>query len=101
MMVAFNENGQGYWTFEEVVEHAAVKEMLENFVGSQVVKEGIRMDFYRVFNRHMKAWSYERMERDYGLKNLVEVTWNKEEQCFHVHYKNGDWWHYTLSGEWY
>lgn len=100
-MVEFNENGQAYWTFEEVVEHAAVKEMFENFVAPTKVVEVFKKDFYYVFNRHMKSWSRERMERDYGLKNLVKATWNKEEQCFQVHYKNGDWWHYTLKGDWY
>lgn len=98
-MVKFNEVGQGYWTFEEVASHPAVEEMVSKYIPKH--REPMRKAFFSVFNKHMSAWSEERMLRDYGLDNLVKVTWEGLEECFHVHYKNGDWWHYTLNGEWY
>ncbi|WP_462412328.1 hypothetical protein [Neobacillus sp. Marseille-QA0830] len=98
-MVAINKDGQLYFTFEDVLEHPVVEEMVSKYILKH--REPMRKAFYRVFNRHMAAWSPERVERDYGLKNLVKVSWHGEEECFHVHFKNGDWWHYALTGEWY
>lgn len=98
-MTAINENGQMYWTFEEVSAHPAVEEMVSKYIPRQ--RDEMRKSFYSVFNAHMLAWGEERRMRDYGLHNLVKVTWEGLEECFHVHFKNGDWWHYTLNGEWY
>jgi hypothetical protein len=98
-LTSIDKNGQLYWTFEEVSEHPVVEEMVSKYIPKQ--REEMRKAFYSVFNRHMSAWSEERRTRDYGLDNLVKVSWEGLEECFHVHFKNGDWWHYTLTGEWY
>ena len=37
----------------------------------------------------------------YSIENIIKVERNTEENCFHVYYKNGDWWHYTFNNEWY
>lgn len=98
-MVAFDKNGQGYFTFEEFMEHKAYKPLVA------AIHPNVRPDyianFLGTFNKHMSAWSVERMEKDYGFKNLKSVFWKKKEKCFHVHFNNGEWWHYTLKGEWY
>ncbi|BDH62154.1 hypothetical protein MTP04_22840 [Lysinibacillus sp. PLM2] len=36
----------------------------------------------------------------YTLENIVKVK-RGEKGNLHVHYDNGDWWHYTPAGNWY
>ncbi|MEK5038939.1 hypothetical protein [Sporosarcina sp. FSL K6-3457] len=36
---------------------------------------------------------------EYDLSKIVKVE--RGNGCLHVHYSNGDWWHYTPSGAWY
>jgi len=38
---------------------------------------------------------------NYTLSDIVKVERNTEEKCLNVHYKNGDWWHYSTNGTWY
>lgn len=35
----------------------------------------------------------------YNLCEVKKVSRGKN--CLHVHYKNGNWWHYTPGGTWY
>lgn len=41
------------------------------------------------------------LRKNYTLSDIVKVERNIKENCFVVHYKNGEWWHYTPRGEWY
>lgn len=36
---------------------------------------------------------------NYTLSHIVKVE--RGNNCLHVHYSDGEWWHYTLSGKWY
>lgn len=35
----------------------------------------------------------------YTFSEIVKVE--RGQGCLHVHYQNGDWWHYTADGKWY
>lgn len=93
--MGIEKNGQLYFTFEEFKEHPAVVSMMNQF-HADYKEQAVKL-FYSVFNRHNKHLD----SNKYGLKNLKRVKWVGKEQCFHVYYKNGDWWHYTRNGEWY
>lgn len=103
-MVAWREDGQGYWTFEEVVEHPAVKKMVSTF-RSQYQEKAARA-FYDIHRKHYNAWESEERKEQHSLNNIKKIEWNNQEQCFHVFYKatkrfSATWYHYTLDGKWY
>lgn len=97
-MVAFDKNGQGYFTFEEVSEHAAVIGMTKVF-HPQYREEAVQA-FYRVFNRHMACLGTEK-RKEFDLNAIKSIHWKNKENCWHVHYKNGEWLHYLPKGEWF
>lgn len=33
--------------------------------------------------------------------HIEKVEWEEEEDCFHVHYDDGEWYHYNRRGEWW
>lgn len=35
----------------------------------------------------------------YTLSNMVKVE--RGDNCLHVYYDNGDWWHYTPNRKWF
>ncbi|WP_041123077.1 hypothetical protein [Jeotgalibacillus alimentarius] len=37
----------------------------------------------------------------YSANNIVKVKFNKKENCLHVHFDDGNWWHYCPDGTWY
>lgn len=104
MMVAWREDGQGYFTFEEVKEHPIVQNMINKYIPKH--REEMALSFYRVWTKHYNAWeSFERKEQ-HSLDNIEKLVWDGMEKCFKVYYKktkhfSAEWYHYTLSGEWY
>ncbi|MFJ5771433.1 hypothetical protein [Psychrobacillus sp. NPDC093180] len=53
-----------------------------------------------VYAKHNSSMGLEK-RKDYTASDIVKVERNAKEQCLHVHYKNGDWWHYSNDGTWY
>lgn len=54
----------------------------------------------QVYANHNRSMGMEK-RKAYALSDIVKVERNTTEQCLHVHYKNGDWWHYSKDGTWY
>ncbi|WP_404407680.1 hypothetical protein [Jeotgalibacillus malaysiensis] len=61
-------------------------------------------DLYRVLEtvhaKRSKSMGEEERGK-YGMKNIVNVKFNKKENCLHVHFDDGNWWHYCPDGTWY
>ncbi|MGQ4668606.1 hypothetical protein ACUIJN_22770 [Metabacillus halosaccharovorans] len=53
-----------------------------------------------VYANHNSSMGIEKRKK-YTLSDIVKVERNIEEKCLNVHYKNGDWWHYSTNGTWY
>ncbi len=56
----------------------------------------ILLNTYAAHNRSMGI----EKRKNYTLSDIVKVERNVKENCLHVHYKNGDWWHYRPGGKW-
>jgi hypothetical protein len=56
--------------------------------------------FENVFVKHHNAMGDE-MRKKYSRDNIEKITWNTEENCLHVHFVDGEWWHYDTDGTWY
>jgi len=54
----------------------------------------------KVYANHNRSMGIEQ-RKDYTLSDIVKVERNTTDKCLHVHYKNGDWWHYSVDGTWY
>jgi len=59
-----------------------------------------RNNLLKTHKRHLKAMGKEQQEK-HRLENIIKVERNHDERSFHVHFKHGEWYHYTLSNEWY
>ena len=47
---------------------------------------------------HNAAMGFE-MRKKYTADKIVKVE--RGDNCLHVHYKDGEWWHYTPQKTWY
>lgn len=56
--------------------------------------------FLKVYANHNSSMGLEKRKK-YTLSDVVKVARNPQEKCLEVHYKNGDWWHYSANGTWY
>lgn len=54
----------------------------------------------QVYANHNRSMGMEK-RKSYTLSHIAKIEVNKEEDCLNVHYKNGDWWHYSKDGMWY
>jgi hypothetical protein len=75
-------------------------------VGRCMVKFGLtegQADLFTAVHRnHLAAFekfSDQWKKRIFG--HIEKVVWYPEEDCFHVHYDDGEWWHYCRDGSWY
>lgn len=59
-----------------------------------------RNNLLKTHSRHLKSMGKQERQK-HQLENIVKVERNHKERCFHVHYDNGQWFHYTLRHEWY
>lgn len=62
--------------------------------------EGQRKLFWDVQLKRMKGMGSD-MQKKYDSNHIKKVEWNKEEDCLHVHFDDGEWWHYCKDGTWY
>jgi len=56
--------------------------------------------FFSVYANHNRSMGLEK-RANYTLADVLKIESYPEEKCLHVHYKNGDWWHYSIDGNWY
>lgn len=56
--------------------------------------------FERVFRKHQSALGSEK-KMLYSRSNIAKVEWASEENCLHVHFQDGEWWHYDQKETWY
>lgn len=66
----------------------------------------VKQYFFKTYIKHYNCWESDERKQQHSLKNIKKVEWNREDKCFHVHYKktkhfNEVWYHYTLRGDWY
>jgi hypothetical protein len=59
--------------------------------------DGQRAIFEAIHQKHLASMG----EAERAKYVLERAEWNEEEQVFHAYFTNGEWWHYTLDGEWY
>lgn len=59
-----------------------------------------RSNLRETHRRHTATMNQQEKEK-HTLNNIIKVERNHEEKCFHVHYAHGEWYHYTLTHEWY
>ncbi|MDQ0297738.1 hypothetical protein J2S78_000146 [Salibacterium salarium] len=52
------------------------------------------------YQKHNASMGFEKRQK-YDFSNIVKVESHPEQNCLHVHYKDGEWWHYTPQGTWY
>jgi hypothetical protein len=103
-MVAWLENGQGYFTFEDVKKHPVVQQMINKYIPKH--REEMALSFFDVWSKHFDC--LESIERKYqfSLDNIQKIEWDGLENCFKVYYKktknfSAELYHYTLDGKCY
>jgi hypothetical protein len=110
------------WTILSVKKYQLCKELVENrhletyeAVYQEIQNEiepllGLTdkgmMQFAEIHKKHVSAWESPERIKQHSLANIQKVKWVKEENCFHVFYKkterfSSEWYHYTLTGDWY
>lgn len=52
----------------------------------------------QTYANHNSSMGFEQRAK-YTLSHIVKVE--RGQGCLHVHYEDGDWWHYTANGQWY
>lgn len=115
-MIAFNEYGQGYFVFEDVVQDLRknVDKVVKAFKGF-CKKEEKNMNklpvakhltdneykmFLEVYAKHNSSMGLEE-RKNYTLSHVVKIERSIKKNCLKVYYENGEWWHYTTDGTWY
>ena len=60
-------------------------------------------DEQRSVLRNTYELHFEALEFDqrYLIGQVSHVEYDEDEQTVNIHFKNGDWWHYTKSRRWY
>jgi hypothetical protein len=48
-----------------------------------------------MFERESEAWK----KRTIG--HVEKIEWNEKSGCLHVHFDDGEWWHYDRDGKWW
>lgn len=115
-MIAFNEYGQGYFVFEDVVQDLRknVDKVVKAFKGFCKKEEKIMNKlpvakhlnddeyklFLHVYQLHNRSMGLSEREK-YTLSHIVKIERSNKGKCLRVHYDNGDWWYYSADGTWY
>lgn len=59
-------------------------------------------DQFHLFNvtflKHMTVISKERRKE---LGEIIKIDFDEKERVFKVYFENGEWFNYTLNGQWY
>lgn len=57
--------------------------------------------FENVYLKHLSSMG-EEQRKNYERSQLKEIQWDVNEKCLKVYWLGDtDWFHYTISGEWY
>lgn len=118
-MVAFDKYGQGYFVFDEFFNIDVVQDLskrlgkvIRRFYNNKEVKIMDKLPvakhltddeyklFLNVYQLHNRSMGLAEREK-YTLSHVVKIERVGKGKCLRVHYDNGDWYNYTLSGEWY
>jgi hypothetical protein len=110
------------WTALSVKKYQICKELVENRhcesyeavyheIQSEIepllgLTDSMMVVFAEIHKKHVSVWDSPERIKQHSLANIQKVNWVPEEKCFHVIYKKTDdfsseWYHYTLTGEWY
>lgn len=90
-MIKIKEDGQLYFTFEELQNSAKVLSHLPLEMKSL---------FFQTYVRHMDSlWEGTRFL--YTLDKIFTVKWDQKDLCLIVTFINGDKWHYNTLKEWF
>ncbi|MFC0559655.1 hypothetical protein [Halalkalibacter alkalisediminis] len=73
---------------------------MNSIKGYSSLPEVLKELFNRTYKLHMGAMSTASREK-YTIDQIKHVKWDNTIRCLKVFFKNGDWWHYNTSGEWY
>lgn len=49
---------------------------------------------------HSRSMGLEQ-RKEFTLSDIVNIERNIQEKCLNIHYKCGNWWHYSTDGTWY
>lgn len=92
---------RGFESYEGVLEEIQSEvDILLNLSDKAIVK------FAEVHKKHVSCWDSPERIRQHALSNIQKVKWDRNDKCFNVYYKktkhfSAEWYHYTLSGQWY
>jgi hypothetical protein len=64
------------------------------------LSEGEYKLLMQVYADHNRSMGLEQ-RKQHTLTDIVKVVRNSKEKCLEVHYKNRNWWHYSVDGSWY
>lgn len=93
-MVKFNENGQGFFTFQEFEENKIVNEFFSNYE-SEKVATYYKKQLYKIVGYHSK------FNKNVSLNSIKRINWVHEKYYFIVFYED-DYYHYDFTRmEWF
>lgn len=95
-MIAFNEYGQGYFTFDEFFNLDVVQDLHKKFAPSHADKAV--KSLYNAYKNHLNSLGFNERKK-YALNQIKKVIFKNN--VFVMHYKNNDFYHYTVGGDWY
>jgi hypothetical protein len=75
-------------------------------VGMNMTRFGLTPEqselFLEVHKKHFNAFEEgSEQQRKRSRANITNVNWSDKDDCLHVHYDDGQWWHYCKDGTWY
>ncbi|MFD1363177.1 hypothetical protein [Lentibacillus salinarum] len=73
---------------------------MENIEGYNVLTDKQKELFDQTYKAHVFMMDPE-MRKQHTEEHIKEIRWNENEQCLRVYFDNGEWYHYSLAGEWY
>lgn len=95
-MVAFDKNGQGYFTFDEFYNLDVVQDLHKKF-NKSCADKAIKC-LYNAYKNHINSLGLNERKR-YALSQIKKIIFKNN--VFVVHYKNNDFYNYTIGGDWY
>lgn len=111
-MIAFDEYGQGYFIFEDIVQDLSKRlgkvikrfKKEDKFMNKLPVAKHLSDDEYKLFldvyQLHNRSLGLAEREK-YTLSHVVKIERANRGKCLKVFYENGDWWYYSADGTWY
>lgn len=75
-------------------------EEMEQVKGYSKLPEELKKLFKKTHQAHLATMSSE-MRNKHTEEHIERVKYDRIEKCLKVYYDNGEWYHYSLAGEWY